>query len=134
MNSTPVSIGNGTWDVKRILGDAEIYEDGSAMFEVPAMASIYHQVLNKKGQVIQSTRTWDTLRPGEIKSCIGCHEKPNHIPKPTKSLALDRGAQKLKPFYGETRGFSFIKEIQPILDRNCIDCHDGLRKVWTCVG
>ncbi|MGB0257291.1 MAG: hypothetical protein ACPGES_01450 [Coraliomargarita sp.] len=125
MNSTPVSIGNGTWDVKRILGDAEIYEDGSALFEVPAMASIYHQVLNEKGQVIQSTRTWDTLRPGETKSCIGCHEKPNHAPQPTNSIALDRGAQKLKPFYGETRGFSFIKEIQPILDRNCIDCHDG---------
>ena len=125
MNSTPVSIGNATWDVKRILGDADIYEDGSAFFEVPAMASVYHQVLNEKGQVIQTTRTWDTLRPGETKSCIGCHEKPNHAPLPTSSIALERGAQKLKPFYGKARGFSFIKEIQPILDRNCIDCHDG---------
>ena len=72
MNSTPMSIGNATWDVKRILGDADIHEDGSVLVEVPAMVSQYHQILNAKGQVIQTTRTWDTLRPGEQKSCVGC--------------------------------------------------------------
>ena len=128
MNSTPVSIGNATWDVKRILGDAEIHEDGSVRVDVPAMVSQYHQVLNGKGQVIQTTRTWDTIRPGEQKSCMGCHvkEDANFYPYEEKdTIAWTREPQKLKPFYGESRGFSFIKEIQPILDRNCIDCHDG---------
>jgi hypothetical protein len=128
MNSTPVSIGNATWDVKRILGDAEIHEDGSVRVDVPAMVSQYHQVLNAKGQVIQTTRTWDTIRPGEQKSCMGCHvkEDANFYPYEEKdTIAWTREPQKLKPFYGESRGFSFIKEIQPILDRNCIDCHDG---------
>lgn len=128
MNSTPVSIGNATWDVKRILGDADIQEDGSAMVEVPAMVSQYHQILNAKGQVIQTTRTWDTIRPGENKSCMGCHNKENANYYPFQkedTIAWQRGAQQLKPFYGKTRGFSFVKEIQPILDRNCIACHDG---------
>ena len=45
LNSGPVAIGNGSWDVKEILGDVDIHEDGSALFEVPAMKSIYLQVI-----------------------------------------------------------------------------------------
>ena len=33
------------------------------------------------------------------------------------------GADTLKPFYGPTRGFSFAKEIQPILKKHCYECH-----------
>jgi hypothetical protein len=29
INSSPVSIGNGSWDIKEIIGDADIHEDGS---------------------------------------------------------------------------------------------------------
>ena len=34
-------------------------------------------------------------------------------------------AETLRPFYGPPRGFSFAREIQPILDRHCVSCHDG---------
>lgn len=125
MNSTPVSIGNGTWDIKEILGDVEIEPDGSALFEVPADESIYLQVLNARGEVIQTTRTWDTVRPGENKSCVGCHVSPDVAVPSAQTLATQQPPQKLKPFYGETRGFSFQKEIQPILDQSCVSCHDG---------
>ena len=33
--------------------------------------------------------------------------------------------QPLEPFYGPARGFSFPREIQPILDRNCVRCHNA---------
>ncbi len=33
---TPVAIGNGSWDVKVVLGDATVHPDGSAFFTVPA--------------------------------------------------------------------------------------------------
>ena len=36
---------------------------------------------------------------------------------------LEVALTKLQPFYGESRGFSFIKEIQPILDAKCVSCH-----------
>ena len=128
LNSAPVAVANGTWDVKRILGDVDIHADGSALFEVPAMASIYLQVLDERGYVIQTTRSWDTLRPGETKGCIGCHEKKEANAHPYAddgTLAWKHGVQRLRPFYGPARGFSFPREIQPILDARCVSCHDG---------
>jgi len=126
INSAPVGIANTTWDVKEILGDVEIHADGSALFEVPAMESIYLQVLDARGRVIQTTRSWDTLRPGETKGCVGCHDKANgnyHPYADETTMAWKHGVQKLRPFHGPTRGFSFRKEIQPILDSKCVSCH-----------
>ena len=128
INSSPVSIGNGSWDIKEIIGDADIHEDGSVLFEVPANESLYLQVLDARGRVLQTTRTWDTVRPGETKGCVGCHDKGNANYYPFQrepTLAWNHGVQKLQPFHGPTRGFSFAKEIQPILNKNCVDCHNG---------
>ncbi len=128
INSSPVGLSNTSWDVKEILGDADIHPDGSALFEVPAMESIYLQVLDARGRVIQTTRSWDTLRPGETKGCAGCHDKSNgnfHPYRPEQTDAWRHGVQKLRPFHGGVRGFSFPKEIQPILDSKCVSCHDG---------
>ena len=128
LNSSPVAVGGGTWDIKRILGDVGIEADGSARFTVPAMASIFLQVLDERGHVIQTTRSWDTVRPGEKKACRGCHAKQdaNFYPHAAEdTLAWQKPPQTMQPFYGETRGFSFIKEVQPILDAKCVSCHDG---------
>lgn len=128
INSSPVGIANTTWDVKEILGDVAIHADGSALFEVPAMESIYLQVLDARGRVIQTTRSWDTLRPGETKGCVGCHDKANgnhHPYDDNTTMAWKHGVQILRPFHGPTRGFSFRNEIQPILDSKCTSCHDG---------
>jgi hypothetical protein len=123
---TPVAIGNGAWDVKTVLGQATVYEDGSALFTVPARAPVYFQALDERGCALQSMRSWTTLQPGEYFACVGCHEHKNTAP-PTEghgfSLAMKAGPQELEPFYGPPRGFSFPKEIQPILDRHCIRCH-----------
>ncbi|MEE8450802.1 MAG: hypothetical protein V3R99_02775, partial [Thermoguttaceae bacterium] len=122
---TPIAIGTGAWDVKAILGDATVYEDGSAMFEVPARTPVYFQALDEKNRMIQTMRSWSTLMPGETFSCVGCHEDKNEPPPQVDrpSLAMLAGVEKLKPFYGPTRGFSYPKEIQPILDKHCIACH-----------
>jgi hypothetical protein len=124
--STPIAIGHGTWDVKIPLGDAEIYADGSASFNVPARTPLYFQVLDENGHCIQTMRSWSTLQPGEHFSCIGCHEDKNEVVQATTTtLAMRRGPQELKPFYGPPRGFSFPKEIQPILDKHCTQCHQN---------
>lgn len=126
MVSTPVAIGNGTWDVKQVLGDAKIYEDGSALFSVPARTPVYFQALDERGYSVQTMRSWSTLQPGETFSCVGCHDNKNTTARADiyrPSLAVTAGVQKLEPFHGAPRGFSFRKEIQPILDRHCIRCH-----------
>jgi hypothetical protein len=122
--STPIAIGNGSWDVKRVLGHARVYPDGSAAFQVPARTPVYFQALDANGHAVQTMRSWSTLQPGEIASCAGCHEHKNSAPPVTRpTLAQRAGPQELEPFYGPPRGFSFQREIQPILDRHCVSCH-----------
>jgi hypothetical protein len=125
--STPIAIGNGTWDPKWILGDATVHEDGSMFAEIPARTPVYFQLLDERGQMVQTMRSWTTLQPGENASCVGCHEHKNSVPVAGLPLtqALRQRAETLQPFYGPARGFSFAQEIQPILDRHCVSCHDG---------
>jgi len=127
--SSPVSIDNGSWDVKRVLGTAKIEADGSACFTVPARTPVYFQVLDARNHVIQTMRSWSTLQPGERFSCVGCHEHKNQAPpRAAVTLAMRKGPRKLTPFYGPARGFSFTREIQPILDRHCVKCHTGQKQ------
>ncbi|MDO4571279.1 MAG: hypothetical protein Q4D38_12915 [Planctomycetia bacterium] len=130
MASTPVSVGEGTWDAKILLGETEIYPDGSACFKAPARQPLYFQVIDEKGHCIQTMRSWSTLQPGERFSCLGCHEDKNTgtMLRPGIAEAMQRGPQELAPIYGPPRGFSFEKEIQPILDKHCIQCHDNRHK------
>ncbi len=128
--STPISVGNGAWDVKIVLGEAEVYDDGSACFTVPARTPVYFQALNAKGHAVQTMRSWSTLQPGESYSCVGCHETKTEVPpaRPKITMAMKAGPKPLKPFYGPPRGFSFVREIQPIIDRHCVSCHDDRSK------
>ena len=129
MSSSPISTGNGAWDVKKILGEATVHEDGSAMFKVPANTPVYFQAIDGNGSMVQTMRSWSTLMPNEMFSCVGCHEDKDYASPMTKTtLAMKAGPQDLVPFYGPTRGFSFLKEIQPILNAKCIGCHDGNRE------
>ena len=130
--STPVAVGNGTWDVKRVLGEAKVYDDGSACYKVPARTPVYFQALDEKGHVVQTMRSWSTLQPGETLSCVGCHESKSEsvLYGRSGSQALLAGPQKLKEFYGPARGFSFNKEVQPVLDRNCVRCHYDRKELW----
>ncbi|MBN2024592.1 MAG: hypothetical protein JW809_17570 [Pirellulales bacterium] len=126
MISTPIAIGNGAWDPKTVLGEATIRDDGSVYFAVPARTPVYFQVIDERGYAIQTMRSWTTLQPGETASCVGCHEDKNAAPPAmvSSSLALAAGAEQLAGFYGPARGFSFRREIQPILDRHCTRCHN----------
>jgi len=115
------------WDVKIVLGEAAVHEDGSAAFEVPARTPVYFQAIDGQGHVVQTMRSWSTLMPGEVFSCAGCHESKNEAPLAKQPpLALRDGIRPLRPFYDVTgKGFSFPKTIQPILDAKCVRCHNG---------
>jgi len=107
--------------------DAAVRDDGSALFCVPARTPLYFQLLDSRGRMVQTMRSWATLQPGENASCVGCHEHKNSAPLAASPVtqALRERAEPLRPFYGPPRGFSFPKEIQPILDRKCTSCHNG---------
>jgi hypothetical protein len=125
--STPVAIGNGAWDVKTVLGEAMVHPDGSSYFTVPARTPVYFQALDERGYAIQTMRSWSTLQPGERATCVGCHEAKSAAPLAAalRTTALRGPPQDLELFHGPARGFSFPREIQPILDRHCVLCHPG---------
>jgi hypothetical protein len=125
---TPVGASNTSWDAKAILGEAEVYSDGSASFEVPARTPVYFQAIDTNGHVAQTMRSWSTLQPGEIFSCVGCHESRLEAPPVVKrSIASRKQPQTLSPFYDvPADGFSYPKIIQPIWDKHCVSCHNVL--------
>lgn len=118
---------DGPWDIKRILGTVDVETDGSAMFIVPANTPIAVQPLDSEGKALQVMRSWFTAMPGENLSCIGCHEDKNRVPPPRPSMAARKKPQEIKEWFGKARGFSFAHEVQPILDRACVSCHNTTR-------
>jgi hypothetical protein len=65
------------------------------------------------------------LQPGERRGCIGCHEPTNVAPPSRPLLALRRGPSRIEPGPDGTRPFSYPRLVQPVLERNCVRCHDG---------
>jgi len=115
---------DGPWDVHRILGTVAVERDGSASFKVPANVPIAVQPLDADGKAVQIMRSWLTAMPGEVLSCTGCHESQNTTPPLKMTLAARRPPSPITPWYGPPRGFSFKREVQPVLDRYCVGCHN----------
>ncbi len=157
---TPIAIGNGSWDVKHVLGTVDVEADGSAYFTVPPRRAVYFQLLDERGYVVQTMRSWTMVLPGETFACLGCHEAKHDTLADAQpsARALRRPPQRPVPFYqpGEIasqeqlrflspsqrraseylnvnapqgmdvpQGFSYLREIQPIWDAHCVDCHTG---------
>ena len=124
---TPVAI-NGSWDVKRVLGEVAVSEEGAACFEVPARVPVYFQALNDKGHMVQTMRSWTVLQPGEVFSCVGCHENKNEAPSAVLARqGIPRPTPQRVASPEVVPGFSFPRQVQPILDRHCVSCHNGAR-------
>ena len=122
------------WDIKRILGTVPVEEDGSVMFKAPANTPISIQPLDKDGVAVQWMRSWVTGQPGELVSCIGCHENQNQVVIPKRVIASQKAPASLTLPEGGVRSFTFDLEVQPILDRACIACHNGEGKAFDLRG
>ncbi|MDO4558423.1 MAG: SUMF1/EgtB/PvdO family nonheme iron enzyme, partial [Planctomycetia bacterium] len=163
MGAEPYSVGlDGPWDPKVVLGTVPVRDDGSVSFRIPAMVPVSFQPLDEDGKAIQLMRSWMTAMPGESVSCVGCHETQNSTPPETlRPLAATEPAVALTPFPGDMErmyvevetgnppvyrygdpenrgGFSFRREVQPVLDHYCIVCHgngegDGDRVAEPCL-
>jgi len=124
------AIGDGFLGLKVQYGVVPVEEDGSAHFLVPAMRNIYLQALDKDCLAIQTERTYVHYMPGEVRSCVGCHELPNQAPerRDAAPTALSHAPSMPMPQPGETaaaKPFDYQRQIQPIWDRHCVDCHSG---------
>ena len=119
-----INIGvDGPWDVHRILGTVPVNADGSAFFKVPANTPIAVQPLDEQGRAVQIMRSWFSAQPGEHLSCVGCHENVNEAPAARNTIAASLVPVDITPWRGPRRGFSFPREVQPVLNKYCIGCH-----------
>ena len=114
-----------SFENKRILGTVPVESDGSAYFEVPSDRFVFFQVLDKDKRMIQSMRSGTIVQSGETQGCVGCHEdRTGASPPEGGMLAMRKPPVTPDGWLGPAREFSFRREVQPVLDRHCVSCHD----------
>ncbi|MHC4200550.1 MAG: HzsA-related protein, partial [Planctomycetota bacterium] len=112
------------WDIKRILGTVPVEEDGSFCFRAPANTPISMQPLDEDGAAVAIMRSWMVGKPGEVLSCNGCHEDQNTATPNKVVAAARRKPSIIEPWHGPARPFAYPTEIQPMLNRLCVGCHN----------
>jgi len=112
--------------IKRVLGVVPIEEDGSYSFEAPPGVAIHFQLLDKDYRCLQTMRSFTNIMPGERRGCVGCHEQQNTAPSPKAAIALQKAPVKMTPVpWGSEYTLGYKRDIQPILDKNCGECHQN---------
>jgi mono/diheme cytochrome c family protein len=79
------AIGETEFEPQQILGYAPVEPDGSFKLVVPADTPLALSILDSKGRAMQSHLNWIQVRPGERRTCDGCHS-------PRRGAALNSGA------------------------------------------
>jgi mono/diheme cytochrome c family protein len=135
----PLTYG-GSFTLERIIGTVPVEEDGSAHFELPSMRSFFFVALDKNDIAVKRMQSFLSLMPGELTSCIGCHESRTSTPKQTPyPMAVKRAPSPVTPI-ADFRGMDgfgnslastvgipdvidYPRDVQPVLDAHCIQCH-----------
>ncbi|HVO07230.1 MAG TPA: hypothetical protein VMT83_10630 [Burkholderiaceae bacterium] len=67
------AIGETDFEQVQILGYAPVEPDGSFKLQVPADTPLALSIVDAKGRSIQTHLNWIQVRPGERRTCDGCH-------------------------------------------------------------
>ena len=121
----------GTFMLTRLIGTVPVTPEGSAFFELPAGRSFLFIARDANGDSIKRMHSFTTVMPGEVTSCVGCHESRLEAPPNNSHINLfKREVSSLsipQPIDGVPDIFDFPRDIQPILDRHCVSCHNNDR-------
>ena len=79
------AIGETDFEPQQILGYAPVEPDGSFKLQVPADTPLALAIVDAKGRGIQTHLNWIQVRPGERRTCDGCHS-------PRRGAALNSGS------------------------------------------
>ena len=121
----PLTIG-GSFTLAEIVGTVPVEPDGSANMELPALQSLFFVALDKQDRPVKRMHSFVTLQPGESTSCVGCHEQRTEAPLPTAGnlMATRKPPVPVRPIAGIPRVIDFPRDVQPVLDRHCVKCHN----------
>ncbi len=70
------------------LGTAPLAPDGSFYVRVPADRAIAIQAIDAEGRPVVNELSWIYVRPGETRSCLGCHNPRQSAPRPNGKMVL----------------------------------------------
>jgi hypothetical protein len=73
MSGMREAIGETDFEPQQILGYAPVEPDGSFKLLVPADTPIALAIIDAKGRALQTHLNWIQVRPGERRTCDGCH-------------------------------------------------------------
>lgn len=121
----PLTIG-GSFTLQRVLGTVPVEPDGSALMELPAGRPLFFVALDDKGVSVKRMQSLLAVQPGEQTGCVGCHEPRTQAPH--ARLAWEAGEREptpIAPIDGVPEVFDYPRDIQPILDRHCVPCHNA---------
>ncbi|HEX6018452.1 MAG TPA: hypothetical protein VFZ28_10155 [Burkholderiaceae bacterium] len=79
------AIGETEFEQQQILGYAPVEPDGSFKLHVPADTPLGLAIVDSKGRAIQTHFNWIQVRPGERRTCDGCHS-------PRRGASLNSGS------------------------------------------
>ena len=117
-----------------VLGEADVYSDGSWLANVPAYVPMHLQPIDKFGLSIRSQGTWIQGMPGEDRRCVGCHESrtgqgvpafganptiADQKPQSFTEAIADRAEYPWDGNDDPNKGY-----IQQILSAKCVQCHN----------
>ena len=77
-------IGETNFEQQQILGYAPVEPDGSFKLQVPADVPLALSIVDREGRAFQTHTNWIQVRPGERRTCDGCHS-------PRRGGALNAG-------------------------------------------
>ncbi|HOD83662.1 MAG: translocation protein TolB [Planctomycetes bacterium ADurb.Bin126] len=120
----PITFG-GSFTLERVVGTVPVEPDGSAHFELPSLRSLFFVALDANDRAVKRMQSFLTVQPGEVFSCVGCHEHRTRTIQPVGYLqATSRPPSKIEPIPDVPDVLDFPRDIQPILNRHCAACHD----------
>jgi len=117
----------GYLTLRRVLGTVPVEPDGSASFEVPALRAVYFTALDERGVAVKRMQNFTMVMPGETQGCVGCHEARIGTPGRREDIgdlmAMKRPPSQIEPFANIPDVFDYPRDIQPIWNRHCVNCH-----------
>lgn len=120
--------------------------DTSFLLRMPADTPYVMQGIDCDGRTLNSDQTWQSLRPGEEKTCGGCHvhSRPSRISFAQSAAAAegfevarlgegevpllagrDGDGVAVRTVAGDGLQIGFERDIVPIFERRCVSCHGG---------
>lgn len=114
---------NHVGTLARVLGTYPLAADGSFYVQVPADRLLFVQVLDSDRQILSTQQFWMYVRPGEQRSCVGCHEPREKSPPPPLSYFTQAATQPPAPSLPTGDAFTYRAklwqkgELKPEADR-----------------